>query len=250
MLLPGDHRGRGVSIPNGKPILFRLFLLDLPGQSRLNVSIPNGKPILFRLSLRGGSPLWRRCFNPKREAHPLQTVQGMKQAQPMLQFQSQTGSPSSSDCECEPDRLPGCTGFNPKREAHPLQTLGTLRRTGGGRLVSIPNGKPILFRHELGYILSPRGGYVSIPNGKPILFRRLRISGAGGASLQFQSQTGSPSSSDEMRLRAAIEDVQGFNPKREAHPLQTHSRPCKQNQGKGFNPKREAHPLQTWSLTR
>src|SRR5579875_3002428 len=88
-----------------------------------------------------------------------------------LKFQSQTGSPSSSDEEARKDPVEFTKSFNPKREAHPLQT----------------------YIDFLGQDLTLQ---VSIPNGKPILFR-LGYSKAGAISrLGFQSQTGSPSSSD------------------------------------------------------
>src|SRR5579875_532391 len=88
-----------------------------------SVSIPNGKPILFRRSSTGISTAWAFCFNPKREAHPLQTL-----AQAHFERYAKAG-------------------FNPKREAHPLQT-------------------------------------------------ETRFVQAGGAQASFQSQTGSPSCSD------------------------------------------------------
>ncbi len=120
------------------------------------------------------SPVTTRAagFNPKREAHPLQTA-----------FRRKDGG-----------KLPR---FNPKREAHPLQTYHFVPGSGRELVVSIPNGKPILFRHRTG-THSGRDGRrfnpkreahplqthcmpafsllifnVSIPNGKPILFRRI-----------------------------------------------------------------------------
>ncbi len=164
-----------VSIPNGKPILFRLRAASSIRPDRSLVSIPNGKPILFRLT----TVMWQR---------------GQDNV-----FQSQTGSPSSSDL-----------------------SRGVCRCAGGQ--VSIPNGKPILFRHK-----SPRSDHqsssqVSIPNGKPILFRRISDLIGLVTGVQFQSQTGSPSSSDSMKFRRETASNFRFNPKREAHPLQTHGR--------------------------
>ncbi len=159
-------------------------------------------------------------------------------------FQSQTGSPSSSDEQRVSFRVMDVTRFNPKREAHPLQTARRCRRQGlcwcfnpkreahplqtvqlaiasnqGGvfqsqtgspsssdrhkglpplsdRQVSIPNGKPILFRPFKFQCDNASLDRVSIPNGKPILFRPIK-------------------------LIAPCERKECFNPKREAHPLQT-----------------------------
>src|SRR5579875_2650939 len=86
-----------------------------------------------------------RRFNPKREAHPLQTVHIDRRAVRNCAFQSQTGSPSSSDEAAAVSRAISCS-FNPKREAHPLQTGDCVRGAGEIICVSIPNGKPILFR--------------------------------------------------------------------------------------------------------
>src|SRR5579875_7359 len=115
----------------------------------LTVSIPNGKPILFRQ----------------------QNINGTNA--PTGTFQSQTGSPSSSDVCLSCKFARPLTGFNPKREAHPLQTA-TPRR---GRLRF-----PARFQSQTGSPSSSdkavkHGGdllevEVSIPNGKPILFRR------------------------------------------------------------------------------
>ncbi len=123
----------------------------------LKVSIPNGKPILFRR---------RRCSSASRSS----------------MFQSQTGSPSSSDhqvCERGSCYLIGVSIPNGKPilfRQIPAILAGKKRRP-----VSIPNGKPILFRHG-GVLrwLAP-GERVSIPNGKPILFRP--SSEAGGQAL-------------------------------------------------------------------
>jgi hypothetical protein len=65
--------------------------------------------------------------------------------------------------------------FNPRREADPLSTQ--LRWLAGTptMLVSIPGGKPILFRRlPAGVALCPYAS-VSIPDGKPILFRRRKL---------------------------------------------------------------------------
>ncbi len=92
---------RGVSIPNGKPILFRPRNAARIHGKRKGVSIPNGKPILFRPSiLPRARPVLRR-FNPKREAHPLQTPLFPTFPIVFHKFQSQTGSPSSSDAESD-----------------------------------------------------------------------------------------------------------------------------------------------------
>ncbi len=136
-----------VSIPNGKPILFRPTRLQLMSVAQLKVSIPNGKPILFRL-LRTFWPQGLRCrFNPKREAHPLQTHSSPRRSAGVSWFQSQTGSPSSSD-------------------------PAPMRQGRSTFSVSIPNGKPILFRRCAGATTHIENAPVSIPNGKLILFRR------------------------------------------------------------------------------
>ncbi len=188
-------------------------------QGTTHVSIPNGKPILFRPICSIAWILSIGCFNPKREAHPLQTIQNCPWPTAYLEFQSQTGSPSSSDRASSSVSACRRGSFNPKREAHPLQTKrrssassGVVRfqsQTGSPSssdldrffgesqflCVSIPNGKPILFRPR--DWSSPRMALgVSIPNGKPILFR-----------LSLASFV--------RRLLLC------FNPKREAHPLQT-----------------------------
>src|SRR5579875_2511435 len=160
------------------------------------VSIPNGKPILFRPWQDLQGTIAYVSFNPKREAHPLQTLGIILQSVGHILFQSQTGSPSSSDHRSQPIafRLSGC--FNPKREAHPLQTRKIALLLTDFLLVSIPNGKPILFRQRM------KG--------------RLH-----GADELFQSQTGSPSSSDALYSNCRRISPKCFNPKREAHPLQT-----------------------------
>src|SRR5579875_3032241 len=184
-----------VSIPNGKPILFRRATRNQAGDGAAPVSIPNGKPILFRLSMKMGGPNGETGFNPKREAHPLQTLRDSlrdslwdcfnpkREAHPL-----QTGCQRKSSCTPS-----NC--FNPKREAHPLQTCNNPTTAHLNQYVSIPNGKPILFRPE-----SAAGNRnevaVSIPNGKPILFRQ----------------------SSRKSFACA---KKSFNPKREAHPLQT-----------------------------
>ncbi len=136
------------------------------------------------------------CFNPKREAHPLQTVPAWKWKPEREKFQSQTGSPSSSDG----------------------QLVGIVLEAAND--VSIPNGKPILFRRQV-WRFRPRELCVSIPNGKPILFRPQKKSARRCLTLPFQSQTGSPSSSDVFVKASRLPAPIGFNPKREAHPLQT-----------------------------
>src|SRR5579875_1889768 len=137
-------------------------------------------------------------------------------------FQSQTGSPSSSDLVLLP--LTPCTlnSFNPKREAHPLQT---------GRSSVVSSVKSLPFQSQ---------------TGSPSSSDR-RASSSPRTSDTFQSQTGSPSSSDQKRLPALPAVAARFNPKREAHPLQTWaSSVCRAAWQTGrFNPKREAHPLQT-----
>src|SRR5579875_1119215 len=230
------------------------------------VSIPNGKPILFRRGGIGRLDKGKESFNPKREAHPLQTFiphrkttrQRMFQSQTgspsssdfvlchapdrFLKFQSQTGSPSSSDPVYGAGVLRRYNRFNPKREAHPLQTRGRATAHACADNVSIPNGKPILFRPPGARWRSQLLKKVSIPNGKPILFRQsLFILRQGDA--KFQSQTGSPSSSDGkgafrrvLQERVSIPNGKPilFRPGA-AMPAGSHR--------VGFNPKREAHPL-------
>src|SRR5579875_3662804 len=190
----------------------------------------------------------------------------------MTLFQSQTGSPSSSD------------------------SAGHAPRRGLQLRVSIPNGKPILFRpisfcdvfhvftfqsqtgspsssDHVWHWLYRRGRLVSIPNGKPILFRPSTCHFAWRLPCKFQSQTGSPSSSDARSICARFASSMRFNPKREAHPLQTNAwaaaaasfrsfqsqtgspsssdleKPLPFRDGElCFNPKREAHPLQTRNI--
>src|SRR5579875_3840424 len=119
--------------------------------------------------------------------------------------------------------------FNPKREAHPLQTPCTPIAVVSHQSVSIPNGKPILFRQQTQRMDRPKGAsfnpkreahplqtkpprkgkdhenLVSIPNGKPILFRRRKLAQARLVETGFQSQTGSPSSSDADLHPAAMD---------------------------------------------
>src|SRR5579875_630570 len=88
----------------------------------------------------------RTCFNPKREAHPLQTLFHPASYTTISLFQSQTGSPSSSD-----DTALDIAGLSHKlfqsQTGSPSSSdrarLEMEARTGE---VSIPNGKPILFR--------------------------------------------------------------------------------------------------------
>ncbi len=156
-----------------------------------------GSPSSSDLVLLPLTPCTLNSFNPKREAHPLQTGRSsVVSSVKSLPFQSQTGSPSSSDWWSMIVASARAKSFNPKREAHPLQTAELpvlpvhqirfnpkreahpLQTKSGfllfllSPLVSIPNGKPILFRP--GRVRSAgrhgRPG-VSIPNGKPILFR-------------------------------------------------------------------------------
>src|SRR5579875_367522 len=91
------------------------------------VSIPNGKPILFRPWQDLQGTIAYVSFNPKREAHPLQTLGIILQSVGHILFQSQTGSPSSSDSPCTMHCYTVSLCFNPKREAHPLQTTGSSR---------------------------------------------------------------------------------------------------------------------------
>src|SRR5579875_3274791 len=125
--------------------------------SHQSVSIPNGKPILVIQQPQRMDRPKGASVNPKREAHPLQT--------PHVGLVSRSLSVS---------------GFNPKREAHPLQTKPPRK------------GKD----HE---------NLVSIPNGKPILFRRRKLAQARLVETGFQSQTGSPSSSDADLHPAAMD---------------------------------------------
>ncbi len=216
----GDRHHHGVSIPNGKPILFR------PMPARCS-------PLVSRwFQSQTGSPSSsdnRSCLAAARFSCRFQSQTGSPSSsdqagvydtRPGHRFQSQTGSPSSSDASSTASWTTGCFSFNPKREAHPLQTRGQRGTCHAPDSVSIPNGKPILFRRRT--IWSPamsRGCFnpkreahplqtqhfrlyrplraeVSIPNGKPILFRHFIISRVDVDESMFQSQTGSPSSSD------------------------------------------------------
>src|SRR5579875_884265 len=76
--------------------------------------------------------------------------------------------------------------------------------------VSIPNGKPILFRRDEMQAPAFRHGVVSIPNGKPILFRLPPTPGVRQVTASFQSQTGSPSSSDVRCFYPVIIAVEEF----------------------------------------
>ncbi len=145
--------------------------LSFASTKLLRVSIPNGKPILFRhLTLRAQeAPVF--SFNPKREAHPLQTAQISYNGTGVTEFQSQTGSPSSSDAVTNGYVVDNASKFqsqtgSPSSSDDVRQKV--LRRDDR---VSIPNGKPILFRHGETINISSRQRSVSIPNGKPILFR-------------------------------------------------------------------------------
>ncbi len=135
-------------------------------------------------------------FNPKREAHPLQTERERKRKRAIvIEFQSQTGSPSSSDKTDGAPAISGRGGFNPKREAHPLQTACGGLISYPDCYVSIPNGKPILFRRAEGFF--PRDGCDAFQSqtGSPSSSDSEAVP-APGPLLVFQSQTGSPSSSD------------------------------------------------------
>ncbi len=139
-------------------------------------------------------------------------------------FQSQTGSPSSSDRVVFPAGNLPVASFNPKREAHPLQTVERAKVQCSDILVSIPNGKPILFRrgeqercHKKQLCFNPKREAHPL---QTLLCLRL-----AAIVQEFQSQTGSPSSSDHRRKRRWKVSLLCFNPKREAHPLQTAAYP-------------------------
>ncbi len=166
------------------------------GQSEVSVSIPNGKPILFRRNTQGKQQ-WKEVV---------------------------------------------C--FNPKREAHPLQTFGITIEVPAHCAVSIPNGKPILFRPRA-TIAARRALWFQSQTGSPsssdwilpilincsFLFQSQTGSPSSSdkqchlyydpEKAEFQSQTGSPSSSDSVSRSREVSFLFGFNPKREAHPLQT-----------------------------
>src|SRR5579875_3315082 len=234
-----------VSIPNGKPILFR----HIPGpvnKIRVKVSIPNGKPILFRLGAsldekalssrfqsQTGSPsssdLMARCIMQQAVRFQSQTGSPSstdadrtgRTASSYAQFQSQTGSPSSSDTvssasASKSEKFQSQTGspsssddsntmrdrsfrfcFNPKREAHPLQTrqcrVGDRHHHG----VSIPNGKPILFRPMPARCSPLVSRWFQSQTGSPSSSDNRSCLAAARFSCRFQSQTGSPSSSDQ-----------------------------------------------------
>ncbi len=141
-----------------------------------------------------------------------------------VEFQSQTGSPSSSDPRCNRPTITArsvsipngkpilfrrrwmtrwrsvATSFNPKREAHPLQTQPTCCRAPYRKRGFNPKREA----HPL------QTSFSMSATTKPS---------------KFQSQTGSPSSSDPLAVSRCALPMEGFNPKREAHPLQTTSQP-------------------------
>ena len=158
-------------------------------------------------------------FNPKREAHPLQTTSGTGFTGAGGLFQSQTGSPSSSDPALAISRGVCRASFNPKREAHPLQTRDQSALALRHPCVSIPNGKPILFRPTPGRL-------------PPRRFARFN-----------PKREAHPLQTPYISFTLLADWC--FNPKREAHPLQTATSWTRTICRSGFNPKREAHPLQT-----
>src|SRR5579875_1460705 len=91
------------------------------------------------------------CFNPKREAHPLQTVKTIAVTNAANMFQSQTGSPSSSDFFHLP--LPRIENLFQSQTGSPSSSDPVPPcQLYDYQFVSIPNGKPILFRrHRTGH---------------------------------------------------------------------------------------------------
>ncbi len=160
-----------VSIPNGKPILFRLQLFALTSGTISKFQSQTGSPSSSDLYLFVMSFMFLR-FNPKREAHPLQTQRergsndrrssvSIPNGKPILfrlphrrraLRQSRVSIPNGKPIlfrRGSGRRRSKATSlcFNPKREAHPLQTEWLAERHSIDLEVSIPNGKPILFRH-------------------------------------------------------------------------------------------------------
>src|SRR5579875_2699936 len=93
-----------VSIPNGQPILFRLLSFAGSWGQRPRVSIPNGKPILFRPRF---TTQWDELFAvfQSQTGSPSSSDSDYPAALlPLVMFQSQTGSPSSSDLRRENGR--------------------------------------------------------------------------------------------------------------------------------------------------
>ncbi|SRR5579875_1354089 len=210
----------------------------------LTVSIPNGKPILFRRRVPGTGQARVARFNPKREAHPLQTNSTM----PRLAIRVDVSIPNGKPILFRPSIM--TTETNDRQVSIPngkpiLFRPGIGSREGASRVgVSIPNGKPILFRPCSVSQTHCRYQPVSIPNGKPILFRRVKGKGKGNGTI-VSIPNGKPilfrlSGRDSLHARAAVSIPNGkpilfrqrmrmairspshcFNPKREAHPLQT-----------------------------
>ncbi len=206
-------------------------------------------------------------FNPKREAHPLQTTMKPLGFISVWLFQSQTGSPSSSDEA--PLRQNGLKDEvsipNGSPSSSDTGSEQSVHAQGG---VSIPNGKPILFRHHLHRWLQHWTLAFQSQTGSPSSSDNAIVQVRSGVAV-FQSQTGSPSSSDILIRKpdSASRDVSIPNGKpilfrlglarlRAIVPYEFQSQtgspsssdflPLRSAGGHlGFNPKREAHPLQT-----
>ncbi len=137
-----------------------------------HVSIPNGKPILFRRGCRATEARKGIRFNPKREAHPLQTLVPDQTEYNAIGVSIPNGKPIlfRPSSTCQSICMISC--FNPKREAHPLQT--TVRES---IIVLLPMSfNPKREAHPLQTFSDGPGTRLTFE--------------------QFQSQTGSPSSSD------------------------------------------------------
>ncbi len=211
---------------------------------RYEVSIPNGKPILFRRLTRKPLDAGLRSFNPKREAHPLQTHQRLRQRAEAGIVSIPNGKPilfrlrDLDRAYANFFRVSIPNGKPILFRPHPD------RASCRPSLVSIPNGKPILFRLGVWRVTAEYNFEVSIPNGKPILFRpSTRCSGATLISCFNPKREAHPLQTQ--RPSSSIARWRSFNPKREAHPLQTPKPAPAMAPLSSFNPKREAHPLQT-----
>src|SRR5579885_3493493 len=135
-----------------------------------NVSIPHEKPGALRKLMNRHNPQRLRCFNPKREARPSQTLTSITYSLAPVLFQSQTGSQALSD------------------EA---RELGELCREE----VSIPNGKPGPLRPGIIQACLTRLRPFQSQTGSQALSDEGRRCAHVHATA-FQSQTGSQALSD------------------------------------------------------